>query len=138
MVIHTAVADILFVISSDNAFQSMRTNPTPNFYVCSRSFDINETINDLAQHQNPFFQLERFVDLISTRSRYRGLHVVERVDTFHCAQCSPLALKQHIYADCNTEYTGNFMENLDVVTPRFSVPKKDSLVFDFNEVVCDL
>jgi len=72
-------------------------------------FDINETINDLAQHQNPFFQLE-----------------------------SPLALKQHIYADCNTEYTGNFMENLDVVTPRFSVPKKDSLVFDFNEVVCDL
>ena len=137
MVIHTAVADILFVISSDNAFQSMRTNPTPNFYVCSRSFDINETINDLA-HQTPFAQLERFVDLISTRSCYRVLHVVERVDTFYCAQCSPLALKQHIYADCNTEYTGNFMENLDVVTPRFSVPKKDSLVFDFNEVVCDL
>lgn len=48
---------------------------------------------------------------------------------------SPLALQQHIYED---DYTGNFMDNIDVTMQPLSAPKTESLVFDFNEILCDL
>merc|ERR1712061_673993 len=56
---------------------------------------------------------------------------------------SPLALKQHMCVDCNPECTGNFMDNFDVATTpvftsQLSAPTKESLVFDFNEVLGDL
>merc|ERR1712151_144901 len=50
---------------------------------------------------------------------------------------SPLALKQHM--NLESPMFAYFAENLNLdVIPQFSAPKKDSLVFDFNEALFDL
>merc|ERR1712151_167454 len=51
---------------------------------------------------------------------------------------SPLALKQHM--NLESPMFADFAENLnlDVAAPQFSAPKKDSLIFDFNEALFDL
>jgi len=92
-------------------------------------------------HSSPRLSVQLTVDTnAGSKTDYFGLCSLETIDIAqqNCQLESPLALKQHMHADYDTDYATSFMENLDITAAPFSAPKTESLVFDFNEILRDL